>query len=221
MDRFKPRLSILPAAQRRLWPALGGASELGFVLYGGTAIALRLGHRTSVDFDFFSERDLDRRALGARLRFVRRSTVLQDSHNTLTLSVPSRSGPVKVSFFGGIGFGRFTPPELTDDGIMQVASLDDLMATKLKTILQRVESRDYRDIAAMIGAGVDLAKGIAIARAMFGPSFQPAVALKTLTYFEGGDLRKLSAQDRKVLVATAAGVRDLPRVRKRSARLQG
>lgn len=221
MGRFKPRLSVLPAAQRKLWPALSGAVELGFVLYGGTAIALRLGHRVSVDFDFFSERDLDRRALGARLRFVRRATVLQDAHNTLTLSVPSRAGPVKVSFFGGIDFGRFTPPELTDDGIVQVASLDELMATKLKTILQRVESRDYRDIAAMIGAGVDLAKGLAIARVMFGRSFQPAVALKTLTYFEGGDLRKLSAQKRKLLVATAAGVRELPRVRKLSSRLQG
>lgn len=32
---------------------------LGFALYGGTAIALRLGHRTSVDFDFFNDRPLD------------------------------------------------------------------------------------------------------------------------------------------------------------------
>ncbi|WP_373321508.1 nucleotidyl transferase AbiEii/AbiGii toxin family protein [Rivihabitans pingtungensis] len=39
---------------------LAQASKLGFVLYGGTAIALRLGHRESVDFDFFSDRPLDR-----------------------------------------------------------------------------------------------------------------------------------------------------------------
>ena len=39
-----PRLSILPAAQQRLLPELRRAAELGFALYGGTAIALRLGH---------------------------------------------------------------------------------------------------------------------------------------------------------------------------------
>lgn len=57
---FKPRMEILPSAQQRLWPELRPAAELGFALYGGTAIALRLGHRHSVDFDFFSEKPLDR-----------------------------------------------------------------------------------------------------------------------------------------------------------------
>lgn len=51
---FTPRLDVLPPAQQALWPRLRAAAGLGFVLYGGTAIALRLGHRASVDFDFFS-----------------------------------------------------------------------------------------------------------------------------------------------------------------------
>ncbi len=50
-DYFKPRMDILPAAQQRLWPELHPSIELGLVLYGGTAIALRLGHRASVDFE--------------------------------------------------------------------------------------------------------------------------------------------------------------------------
>jgi hypothetical protein len=49
---FEPRLDILPPAQKRLWPELSATPE-AFTLYGGTAIGLRLGHRTSVDFDFF------------------------------------------------------------------------------------------------------------------------------------------------------------------------
>jgi hypothetical protein len=52
MNKFQPQFSILPAEQLRLWPELKPVSGLGYVLYGGTAIALRLGHRTSVDFDF-------------------------------------------------------------------------------------------------------------------------------------------------------------------------
>ncbi len=35
---FKPRMEILPPAQQRLWPELKSAAELGFVLYGGTAM---------------------------------------------------------------------------------------------------------------------------------------------------------------------------------------
>ena len=64
---FKPRMDMLPPAQRRLWPELRRAPGLGFTLYGGTAIALRLGHRTSVDFDFFSDKPLDRDAIQAAL----------------------------------------------------------------------------------------------------------------------------------------------------------
>src|SRR6185295_15501668 len=52
-QRFDARLDILPAAQREIWPNLSPAPGLSFVLYGGTAIALFLGHRQSVDFDFF------------------------------------------------------------------------------------------------------------------------------------------------------------------------
>jgi hypothetical protein len=40
---FTPRVDVLPASQRRLWEELG-ATPPHFVLYGGTAIALRLGH---------------------------------------------------------------------------------------------------------------------------------------------------------------------------------
>ena len=51
MPTFQPRLDILPASQRTLWPELDATPD-HFTLYGGTALALRLGHRQSVDFDF-------------------------------------------------------------------------------------------------------------------------------------------------------------------------
>lgn len=41
------RLDILPPAQRQLWPELKKATDEAFVLYGGTAVALFLGHRES------------------------------------------------------------------------------------------------------------------------------------------------------------------------------
>ncbi|RQW76754.1 MAG: hypothetical protein EHM62_09370, partial [Methylococcus sp.] len=116
---------------------------------------------------------------------------------------------VKVSFFGAIGFGRVGEPDMTDDGVMQVASLDDLMATKVKVILQRAEAKDYRDIAEMVRAGVSLPRGLAAAREFFGAAFQPSESLKAMVYFADGDLRTLSRADRETLVKAVSEVRAL------------
>ena len=206
-----------------MWPELRPAVELGFVLYGGTAISLHLGHRRSVDFDFFHDRALAREEIRAAFAFIRRAVTLQSSKDTLVVMVPG-SGPrdrgsVKVSFFGGMSFGRIGDPLLCDDGVTQIASLNDLMAHKLKVILQRSEKKDYQDIAAMIRAGCTVAHGCAAARLFYGNAFQPAASLKALTYFKDGDLARLSGADRSTLIEAAKSVRALPRITLRSKRL--
>jgi len=212
---FTPCLEVLPTAQRQLWPALRPAPQLGFVLYGGTAIALRLGHRPSLDYDFFTDRPLSKDRLYGAFPFLHDSTLLQDTPDALTALVPP-SAPtgqhVKISFFGMLSFGRVGVPELTDDGILQIAALDDLMATKVKVIVQRIEAKDYQDIAAMLRSGIGLSQGLASARAMFGPAFQPSESLKALVYFEGGDLHRLTHEERTLLIEAASSVRALPMV---------
>lgn len=213
--KFKTRLDILPPAQRRLWPQLRKAPDLGFTLYGGTAIALRLGHRDSADFDFFSDRPLDRKEIEAAFPFMAWSTTLQDRNDSWVVLVAderSAGENVKVSFFGAIAFGRVGEPESTDDGVLLVASVDDLMATKVKVILQRAEAKDYRDLAAMIEAGASLPRALASARLLYGPNFQPSESLKALVYFADGDLDTLSAAEKKTLVDAVKAVRDLPDV---------
>jgi len=218
-----PKLAKLLPAQKRLWPELRPGGTLGFVLYGGTAVSLHIGHRRSVDFDFFSDRPLDKGAIRTMFKFMRRATTLQDAMDTLTVSVAgrrSRGGErVKVSFFGGLPFGRVGDPLLTRDGVLEVASLDDLMAHKLRVILARPEKKDYEDIAAMIRAGRSVARGLAAARALFGKAFQPAAALKALVYFEGGDLASLPGADRNTLIGAASAVGPLPVVKLRSKSL--
>ena len=215
MGSFSPHLEILPESQLRLWPKLRPIAGLGFALYGGTAIALRLGHRTSVDFDFFTDRALDHAWLEKPLPFLGRAQVLQESPDTLTVLVASDAAnerPVKLSFFGSITFGRVGEPQWTDDGIVQVASIEDLLATKLKVLLQRIEAKDYLDVAALLGSGVPLATGLAAARSLFGPAFQPSESLKALVYFEGGDLNSLAETTRHLLIHAASAVEDLPGV---------
>jgi hypothetical protein len=150
-----------------------------------TAVALRLGHRTSVDFDFFTDKLLDRQALNDAFAFLGRSEVIQDRPDSLTVLVPVAEDSVKVSFFGNIAIGRVGVPDLTPDGTVEVASLLDLLATKLKVIQQRIEAKDYRDIVAILRAGVALESGLAAATAMYHPSFEPSEAARALTYFDG------------------------------------
>lgn len=221
---FRPCDAILPPAQQRIWPELRGAATLGFVLYGGTAVALRLGHRVSVDFDFFSERPLDRIAIEATFPFLARATTLQEQQDSWVVLIPSAASAedfVKLSFFGKIDFGRVGEPDFTDDSVLEVASLDDLMATKLKVVLQRAEAKDYRDIVAMLGAGASLARGLASAGLLFGLHFQPGESLKALVYFRDGDLPTLSATEKNTLIEAVKSVRDLPHVALRSQRLSG
>ncbi|MGD0731746.1 MAG: nucleotidyl transferase AbiEii/AbiGii toxin family protein [Terracidiphilus sp.] len=210
MSDFEPHWDALPPAQRELWPQLDASVNLGLVLYGGTAIALRLGHRTSIDFDFFTEKPLNRENLHRDFAFLRRSKIIQDRPDTLSVIAPAGEGGVKVSFFGGIGIGRAGVPDRTPDGVVEVASLLDLLATKLKVMQQRIELKDYRDVAAILGAGVPLEAGLAAAAAMFSPNFQPSEAIKALTYFEGGDLAGLSADERALLTRAVAEVRRVP-----------
>jgi Nucleotidyl transferase AbiEii toxin, Type IV TA system len=206
--RFDPKFEALPAAQQQIWNALAAAPRFGFVLYGGTAIALHLGHRRSIDFDFFRSEPLDKNQLRAEFGFVKGATVLQDTPDTQVILTEMPAGPVKISFFGGIAFGRVRDPLQTRDGVLLVASLEDLMATKLKATLDRAEAKDYRDIAAMISAGVSLSLGLSAFRQMFDG--EPAQVLRAIGYFKDGDLNTLSQADQQLLRSARDEVEVLP-----------
>ncbi len=200
---FAPRLDALPAALRALWPELATVPQR-YVLYGGTALTLRFGHRASVDFDFFAHDRLDHRELERTVSFVRDAATLDEGPDTRTILVKRDTGEVKLLFFDGIGFGRVGDPEPTDDGVLRAASLLDLGGTKLKALLQRVEAKDYRDVAALLEHGISLEEILGSSRALFGPAFNPLIAQKALCYFEGGDLASLEVRVRDRLVAAAA-----------------
>lgn len=195
---IEPRLDILPDAQKEIWPSLVEVGD-SFVLYGGTALALRLGHRTSVDFDFFSHEPLDGERLFG-LPLLDDAEILQRSPDTLTVSLPTQAGDrVKLSFFGGIDLGRVGRPDQTEDGVAWVASLSDLLAMKLAVLIQRVSARDYVDIAAILKTGISLADGLGAAAALYGREFPPMEAVKALGYFGEGDAANVDDATRDVL----------------------
>lgn len=209
-ELLNPKLEILPPAQRSLWGKLGHTPQ-NFVLYGGTAMALRLGHRQSEDFDFFSNEGFEPNDLLHSLSYLREARVNQRGSNTLTVVVGDTE-PVKLSFFGDVRMNRVEEPDVSPDNKLQIASLLDLTATKLKTVQQRAEAKDYRDIAAALESGIALSRALAAARAVYGKSFNAMVTLKALTYFRDGNLASLplSTQERLRRASESVKLEALP-----------
>lgn len=190
---FEPRLDILPTQQRALWPELSEIPE-SFVLYGGTAIALQLGHRESIDFDFFSPMPFDPDDLLSTLPCLQGARVTQRQQNTLT-AIVDRSGDVSLSFFGLPSIPRLLPPLRSRDNHLQVASLTDLAGMKVSVIQKRAECKDYADIAALLEHGTSLELALSAGQAIYGDPFNPQIALKAMSYFD--DVHGIDMQTRK------------------------
>jgi len=201
---FEPKLEILPAAQRALWPELAAVPS-EFVLCGGTAIALRLGHRQSVDFDFFSSRAFDPAQLYSTVPLLGGSTILQQAANTLTCRV-ERTDPVIVSFFGVPTLRRVAAPLIAHDNNVRIASLLDLAGMKAAVVQQRAEAKDYVDLHALLEAGIGLPAALAAAGVIYGERFNPQLTLKALSFFGDGDLPSLPTSVQELLVAAVRSV---------------
>jgi hypothetical protein len=179
------------------------------VLYGGTALALRLGHRQSVDFDFFSCRSFQPLELLRSISYLADQTVTQQSASTLSCDIGTGSGAVKISFFGDLSLGQVETPDVVQSNGIAVASLADLFGMKCATVPQRNELKDYLDIYALITAGhFNLAQGIAYARAIYGRQYNPVLTLQALSYFD--DLSDPLADDIKAILLAAVRTVSLP-----------
>jgi Nucleotidyl transferase AbiEii toxin, Type IV TA system len=190
-----PNLGILPPDQRRVWNQLS-ATPKDFVLYGGTALALRLGHRQSVDFDFFSCESFQPLELVRSISYLAGQTVTQQSASTLSCEIGAGRGAVKISFFGGLSLGQIDTPDIVESNGIAVASLRDLFGMKCATVPQRNEVKDYLDIYALITVGhIKLLEGIACARAIYGRQYNPVLTLHALSFFD--DLNEPLSEDTK------------------------
>ena len=202
-------VDILPASQRRLWDELADVPG-SFTLYGGTAIALYLGHRESVDFDFFGSQAFNPQYLYSTVPFLENAQVIQQAESTLTCLV-DRGGPVQVSFLGVPKIQPIKAPYRTSDTGIKIASLIDLAGTKAAVVQQRAEAKDYIDLATLMEREVvDLPTALSAARLIY-PAFNPELTLKALSYYGEGNLDEVPEATRTQLVEAVRAV-DLDRL---------
>jgi hypothetical protein len=153
-----------------------------FYLAGGTALALQIGHRRSIDLDFFSP-DLDIPSIAEALRasLEKYSPVLADSAWGNLVFVVEQ---VRVGFYG-YGYPLIAP--LTQAEGVSLASLTDIGLMKLDALLARASRKDFHDLYA-ICQRMPLKSLLDVAQKKYAHvrDFE-AQAVRHLVYFERAD----------------------------------
>lgn len=133
----------VPGAVKDLLVRLAPSDALrDFSLGGGTSLALRFGHRISVDLDFFTTIEFLTDDLFENLG-VSPGTVMGSAKNTLTID----AGGVKVDLL------RHAYPALGTADVIQgisLISLPDLAAMKLNAIANRGSKKDFYDVVELL-----------------------------------------------------------------------
>jgi len=140
----RPHWEAVTAELRDLMVALGQLDLLRrFYLAGGTALALRLGHRISQDLDLFADIDTLnddlRRGIVEELRKDHTVELLQDSVLGLVLTADGQP----ASFFS-YGYPLLDPTDVVSG--VQVAGILDIGLMKLDAVAGRGTRKDFYDM---------------------------------------------------------------------------
>lgn len=151
----------------------------GFELGGGTALALRLGHRISVDLDLFTPSTFARAQLAMDLGREFELEILEQAQNTLL----GRIQGVRVDLI------RYSYPQLQEGDVIEgirILSLPDIAAMKLSALANRGAKKDFYDIAKLCQA-CGFTTLLKWYRDKF-PQTDLFPLLKSLQYFEDAEL---------------------------------
>jgi hypothetical protein len=169
---------ILDEQRRAFIPSLSWAREEGFYLAGGTALALQLGHRDSIDFDFFKSGDFDTEKLFARLLEAIGPSVVKVQEERDTLGVVI-NGRIKLSIM------RYPYPllkPLVGADALDLASIADIGCMKLSAITGRGTQKDYVDLYFILQR-IPL-KELLVLCSVKLPQLDRGLILKALAYFD-------------------------------------
>jgi len=183
---------ILNRNQRRIFSKLKFLEKEKFYLAGGTALALQLAHRSSLDFDFYTRIHFDAKTLLAKFKkvFPKKIKDVGTAEDTLFVRIEE----VNTSFF----WYKYplVSPLLKTNG-PPIASMEDIAAMKLIAITGRATKRDYIDIFYLIKT-MSLAKMFTVAEKKY-PPFNPYIVRRALTFFNdiGKEEGRIKVFDKK------------------------
>lgn len=171
-------LEILKQSQQRILPLLSKFPK-SFYMAGGTAVALHLGHRYSLDYDLFSGENIS----PSKIKHIIKQSnhkiqhVLYEDKDQISCIVDG----VKLSFL------YFPFPVKTELMLQDIISLPDLLtlaAMKAFALGGRGKWKDYVDLYFILKDRHSLLEIISRANQIFSSSFSEKLFLQHLAYYD-------------------------------------
>jgi len=139
-------------------------------------LALQLGHRISLDFDFYTKEEFDPETLLQNFqKHFKNVQLIRKVKNTLILSIDN----IEMSLFS-YPYPLISP--LVKIPEVNLASMEDICAIKIVAIIQRGTKRDFIDIYFLIRK-FGLERIFTLAQEKYKGLFNKYLALQSLTYF--------------------------------------
>lgn len=176
-------MGVLTKEAKQVISKIASLVPSNFYLAGGTCLALQLGHRISIDFDFFTKEDFNeasRLALINALKKERSFELIENKQDTLHV----RLNHVLLSFFHYPY--KILMPMLLWQGV-HIAQVEDVAPMKLNAIMGRGSKKDFIDLF-MISKKIGLKKifDLSIKKFPEHPSFYLQAA-RALVFFEDAE----------------------------------
>ena len=175
-------LEILSESQKEVLEKLGFLESFSCYLVGGTALAIQLGHRTSLDLDFYIREKFSSKKITQNLSKLIKKTEFDADQPEGTLQ----------GYVQGVNFSLFHYDyplirPLVDFPPIKLVSLEDISAMKVAAIIQRAKQRDFFDMYYLIKK-LGLGNIITAAYAKY-PWYEEnnQIIFKALMYFDEAD----------------------------------
>ena len=148
-----------------------------YYLVGGTAIALHIGHRESIDFDLFKEKSIRKKDIFTKLKNVDYKVSFSDYNQVNMIA-----NGVKITFFS---FPYPVPLSAELKGILKMPDLLTLAAMKAFALNRRAKWKDYVDLYFIIKKYFSINEISKKAKEIFKDEFIEKQFLAQLGYFNG------------------------------------
>jgi hypothetical protein len=169
-------LEILNNEQKELLPILSQFKR-EYYLVGGTAIALHIGHRESIDFDLFKEKDIRKKDVYTKLKNLDYKVSFADYNQINMLSKG-----VKITFFS---FPYQVPLNSELKGYLKMPDLLTLGAMKAFALGRRSKWKDYVDLYFILKSHYSFVEISKKAKEIFKDEFIEKQFIAQLGYFKG------------------------------------
>ncbi len=169
---------MLTSEQLKLLPLLEKFSK-NFGLVGGTAIALHIGHRRSIDFDLFSDKDFNNQSIIRKVnKTINIDEIIVNKLDELTFMING----VKFTFFNypyKISYPKKLGPHI------KLPDLLTLAAMKAFALGMRAKWKDYADLYFILKDHYSIAEISKKCEKIFGNNFNERIFREQLAYFDG------------------------------------